>query len=311
MSTAALSVGKAQQCRNRNVNSFFGGRMMKTLNAATIYCVAAVLVGLSTTLNATPIVDGRFDPDEGYTLGHYVNIEVEGDRRSGNIPADDGVLWMYRDLATGDLFANLAQPLTLVDNSYGDNSIGWGSSAPSGKDHKFRDLKGSDKAQFTITDADGNILLDFIMDYFSKSSSASSGYASLGVSGGDGKVNTGSASSILAWATSLDYNFNTLGHALTEDSPVADDYYITADPAYSDWVYEVIYEFRVDGAIFQDNGFGELTIPVVHDSPNKIGKNHVYIEINGPVPEPATVALLGLGSLALLRKRRKPTASSQ
>jgi len=129
--------------------------------------------------------------------------------------------------------------------------------------------------------------------------------------GGDGKVNTGSASSILAWGTSLDYNFNTLGHVLTEDSPAADDHYITADPAYSDWVYEVTYEFRIDGAIFQDNGFGGLTIPVVHDSPNKIGKNHVYIEINGAVPEPATVALLGLGSLTLLGKRRRPTASSQ
>jgi len=274
-------------------------------NALTMLFVAVVLVSLSTALNATPVVDGRFDPGEGYTLGHYVNIEVEGEKKSGNIPADDGVLWTYHDLVTGDLFASLTQPLTLVDNSYGDNSIGWGSSAPSGKNHNFKDLKGSDKAQFAITDADGSILLDFIVDYISESPTASSGYASLGVSGGDGKVNTGSASSILAWGTSLDYNLNTLGHVLTEDSPVADGDYVTANPAYSDWVFEVTYEFLVDGAIFQDNGFGELTIPVVHDSPNKIGKNHVYMEINGVIPEPATVALLGLGSLTLLRKRRK------
>jgi len=182
MSTAVFGVGKAQQRKNRNVNSCFGGRKTRTLNGATICCVAVVLVGLSATLNATPIVDGRFDPGEGYTLGHYVNIEVEGGRRSGNIPADDGVLWVYRDFATADLFANLTQPLTLVDNSYGDNSIGWGSSAPSGKNHNFTNLKGSDKAQVTITDADGDILLDFIMDYLSESSSTSSGYASLGVS---------------------------------------------------------------------------------------------------------------------------------
>ena len=280
-------------------------------NAITMLFVAVVLVSLSTALGAVPIVDGRFDPDEGYTLGRYVNIEVEGEKKSGNIPADDGVLWTCRDLATGNLFASLTQPPTLVDNSYGDNSIGWGSSAPSGKNHNFKDLTGSDKAQFAITDADGNILLDFTMDYISESSSASSGYASLGVSGKDGKVNTGSASSILAWGTSLDYNLNTLGHVLTADSPVADADYVTADAAYFDWVFEVTYEFLVDGAIFQDNGFGELTIPVVHDSPNKIGKNRVYMEINGTVPEPATVALLGLGSLTLVGKRRKRTVSGQ
>lgn len=280
-------------------------------NAITMLFVAVVLVSLSTALHATPIVDGRFDPGEGYTLGRYVNIEVEGEKKSGNIPADDGVLWTYRDLSTGDLFASLTQPLTLVDNSYGDNSIGWGSSAPSGKNHNFKDLTGSDKAQFAITDADGNILLDFTMDYISESSSAPSGYASLGVSGKDGKVNTGSASSILAWGTSLDYNLNTLGHVLTEDSPVADGDYVTADAAYFGWVFEVTYEFMVDGAIFQDNGFGELTIPVVHDSPNKIGKNRVYMEINGTVPEPTTIALLGFGSLTLVGKRRKRTTSSQ
>ena len=44
-------------------------------NAITMLFVAVVLAGLSTALNATPIIDGRFDPDEGYTLGRYVNIE--------------------------------------------------------------------------------------------------------------------------------------------------------------------------------------------------------------------------------------------
>lgn len=284
---------------------------MRTLNAATIYCVAVVLVGLSTTLNATPIVDGRFDPGEGYTLGRYVNIEVEGKKKSGNIPADDGFLWILHDPATQDLFVNFTQPRTLIDNSYGENSIGWGSSAPSGKNHNFKDLKGSDKAQFIITDADGEALLDFVMDYFSEDCATPSGYASLGVSGKDGKVNTGSEDAFLAWGTSLDYNFNTLGHVLTEDSPAADEDYIVTDPAYSDWLYEVTYEFQIDGTIFEDNGFGELTIPLVHDSPNKIGKNKVYIKVDGVIPEPATVALLGLGSLTLVRKRRKSTASSQ
>ena len=275
-------------------------------NAVTMLFIAVVSVSLSTALNAAPIIDGYFDPDEGYTLGCYVNIEVEGEKKSGNVPADDGVLWMHRDLATGDLFVSLTQPLTLVDNSYGENSIGWGSSAPSGKNHNFKDLVGSDKAQFVITDSDDNVLLDFVVDYISESSSASSGYASLGVSGKDGTMNTGSADSILAWGTSLDYNLNKLAHVMTTDSPEADDEYVTADAACADWAFEVTYEFLIDGAIFQNNGFGELTIPVVHDSPNKIAKNKVYVQ----VPEPATLGLLGMGSLTLLRKRRKKTISS-
>lgn len=284
-----------------------GGVKMRMLKTVTILCAAFILSGLPNLANATPVVDGWFDTSEGYTDGFFVNLEVEG--KGGNIPADDGTLWLYQDTVSGDIFVNFTQPLTLVDNTYGDNAIGWGKGvAPSGKNHNFNDLVGSDKAQFSITDDIGNTVLDFTLDYISESGSAPSGYASLGATGSDGDVDIGSAANILAWSTSLDYNFNTLGFVLTEDSPAADDNYNVADPAYGDWVFEVTYEFQIDGRLFEENGFGGLTIPVLHDSPNKIGKNKVYTQIDGavpePTPEPTTVCLLGLGGLLFLRKRK-------
>ncbi len=249
-------------------------------------CVVVALGSLPALANIIPIIDGRFDPSEGYTKGLLVTLEVEGDKESGNVPANNGMLWLFSDPVTSDLFVNFTQPLTLIDNTYGNNAIGWGEHvAPSGKDHKFRNLKGSDKAQFTITDG---------------ADSAPSGFASLGVTSKDGYVHSGSADSLLAWGTSLDYNFNTLGHVLTEDSPATDEDY-TENPDFPGWVFEVTYEFQIDGNLFRDNGFGGLTIPTVHNSPNKIAKNVVFPTV---VPEPSTMGLLSLGAL-LVRRRKK------
>lgn len=263
-------------------------------------CVVVALGSLPALATITPIIDGRFDPSEGYTKGLLVTLEVQGDKKSGNVPANNSMLWLFSDPVTSDLFVNFTQPLTLIDNTYGNNAIGWGEHvAPSGKDHKFRSLKGSDKAQFTITDGAENVVFDFTMDYISDSDSAPSGFASLGVTSKDGHVHSGSADSLLAWGTSLDYNFNTLGHVLTEDSPATDEDY-TENPYFPGWVFEVTYEFQIDGNLFRDNGFGGLTIPIVHNSPNKVAKNAVFPTV---VPEPSTMGLLSLG--ALLSRRRK------
>jgi len=268
-------------------------------NKLALLCVLT-LTAMGSSVSATPIVDGRFDPAEGYTTGYWVDFQVE----KSDMLVEAGELWSFEEPISGDVVVSFSQPLTLVDNTYGANSIGWGSSAPSGKNHNFKDLLGSDNARFQFTDASGAVVFDFVLDYISETSKGSRDYQSLGVTGGDGEVHTGSASSLLAYGTSLDYNFNTRGYVLTNDSPHTDEDY-TDNPSYPGWIFEVLYEVRVDGSLFKANGFGAVTVPLVHDSPNKIGKNKVYPRITDPIPEPVTVLLLGLGSLVLLLRGPK------
>ncbi len=269
----------------------------------------ALLVIMTSKAFAVPVVDGKFDPLEGYTTGLDLVLQVE----SGPL-VSGGKLWLFQDPTTHDMFVNFIEPLTLVDNSYGLNAIGWGAAAPSGKGHKFKDLKGSDKAQFQFTDKDGAVVLDVVVDYISETSKGSGVFGSLGVTGGDGKVLSGDGAKVLAWGTSLDYNFNTLGLVLTADSPLTDpttSYNVSAldpnSPTSNDWIFEVIYELQVDGSLF---GSGGVTMEVVHNSPNKQGKNVVTVCttcVTTPIPEPATLFLLGTGlaGLGFIRRRKK------
>ena len=69
---------------------------------------------------------------------------------------------------------------------------------------------------------------------------------------------------------------------MTEDSPASDEDYAD-NPDFPGWVFEVIYEFKVDGAVLGGKPLGGVTVPIVHDSPNKMGKNKVYPEIGDPI----------------------------
>lgn len=278
---------------------------MTNVRPTVISLVAVVLCSLAAVANAIPVVDGKFDPSEGYTYGFSLNLSVESGKAS-TVAADDGRLWLYQDL-DNNLYVNLTLPLTLVDNTYGKNTVGWGRHvAPSGKNHSFGDLTGSDDVQFKIYDGDGDVVLDFVLDYISSSDGAVSGYATGGVEDGEGKVNVGSVGDIIEVGTSLDYNFNTLGHVLTEDSPATDEDY-TENSEYAGWLFEVAYEFKIDGDVFGGKGLGDITIPLMHVSPNKIARNKVFGQITsaGQIPEPASMVLLGLGSIALLPNRRR------
>jgi hypothetical protein len=153
-----------------------------------------------------------------------------------------------------------------VDNTYGTNAIGWPNN------HNFSDLVGSDHLQLALYDGSNTKKLEFKIDYISASSSASSGYKSLGVTGGDGKMIVGSSSDIVSWETSLDANFNDYGYVLTSNSPATDASYST-NPSYPNWIYEVWYEVTVKASAFGAAGFGTPSISGVHASPSKTGNN--------------------------------------
>ncbi|HXH19687.1 MAG TPA: SdrD B-like domain-containing protein, partial [Chitinophagales bacterium] len=155
---------------------------------------------------------------------------------------------------------------TFVDNTYGTNAVGW----PNG--HTFSNLVGSDNLQLALYDANGLKKLEFKQDYISASSSAPSGYDCLGVTGGEGQMLFGSASSIVSATSSLDQNLNTFGYVLTTNSPATNSNY-DANPSYPNWIFEVWYEVTVDLSVFGNAGFGYPDIVSVHASPSKTGSN--------------------------------------
>jgi hypothetical protein len=157
-----------------------------------------------------------------------------------------------------------------ADNTYGATAIGW----PGG--HKFNDLVGSDHAEIVMSNAAGEVVLDFILDYIDDDDTAASGYRCMGVWDGEGKVNVGDPASILAANSSLSRNLNERGYgAYVEDSPATDENY-TPNPAAPDWDYRIIYEVWVDANLFivnEADPFTETCVQSIHASPSKADDN--------------------------------------
>ncbi len=159
-----------------------------------------------------------------------------------------------------------------VDNTYGVNSADGYRGGPNG--HRFHDLVASDAATVGFLDGDGNEILLARFDYISESGTEASGYDCLGVTGGDGAVETGNAEWVLEATSSLDRNFNELGCVFLEDSPVAGEC--------PGWDYRVVYEMWIDASIFGPSGFGSPWMTFVHASPSRT-TDTIYIE-PGPCP---------------------------
>lgn len=158
--------------------------------------------------------------------------------------------------ADGTILIRFIQSRDVVDNTYGVNAVGW----PSG--HTFAQLVGSDHAEFKLRDGAGNVVLYFAADYITKSTLYPSGYGTLGVTGGEGKMFTGSASDVLSVHTSIsdDLNQSPAFYGYTVDSPPE------PNPA---WDYRDSYTIVVSGGPFAAHGFGSVEIPYVHNSPAK------------------------------------------
>jgi hypothetical protein len=160
-------------------------------------------------------------------------------------------------LPNGDVEATLAQGRNVNDNTYGINSsAGW--SGPNA--HRFKDLVGSDKCEFRFTNGAGQVVIDFYLDYISQSALFPSGYGTLGVSGGDGGMVSGSAANIVSYDTSFSRTLNLpqfqTGYFI--DSPV--------EPT-PDWEYVNSYTVVIRAAAFGPSGFGGVTTPDIHNSP--------------------------------------------
>ncbi|MEO8182129.1 MAG: hypothetical protein ABI895_25110 [Deltaproteobacteria bacterium] len=151
----------------------------------------------------------------------------------------------------------------------GDAPPGGGRPRPGKAGHTFRDLVGSDHAEIELLDANGQISVHFKLDYVSQSAAVAAGYASLGVSGGEGKLIVGEPEWILASASSIDRNLNACGlGSFLDDSPATDAAY-TPNADASDWDYRVAYEVWVSTDAFGNAAFGSALISNVHASPSK------------------------------------------
>ena len=187
--------------------------------------------------------------------------------------------------ANGNIVATINQSLTQAnDNSYGTTAVGWV------KGHKFSDLTGSDHAEFIFKDSNGNIVLDFFLDYLSATAVTAqtpSGFATLGVSGGDGKLITGNAANILSFNTSLDENLNDHGFCSGGNCTVAGTNLLVNSPPtictdntvacytlppgspFGAWNFTNSYTVTINKNAFGAAGFGSFEAGDIHNSPSK------------------------------------------
>lgn len=169
------------------------------------------------------------------------------------------------------LYIRLTLAPWFVDNTYGVNSIGW-------DNHKFGDLVGSDHAEIHLKDPTGLTVFHFATDYIADDDTSPSGYLSLGIWGGEGKMFEGDETQVLAATTSISRNLNDRGYAeYVVDSPATDENY-TPNPMTPDWDYRVVYEVWI--AL---SGFTADQLPVsacidnIHASPSKLDSNTVDV----------------------------------
>lgn len=169
--------------------------------------------------------------------------------------------------ANGNIVVRVIFPREFVDNTYGQNAVGWGT-----KGHTFNDLVGSDHVIVTLYDKSSTVIAVVKLDYISLDNTSAT-YKTLGVDGGEGKMLAGNRSDILGVRTSLDANINDFGYNLTVDSPATDANY-TPNPSYPKWIYNVWYDVTIKASAFAaGGGYGKASVDGIHASPSKASQN--------------------------------------
>jgi uncharacterized repeat protein (TIGR01451 family) len=273
----------------------------------TITCPATTLaVGASMTCTKTGVaISGQYTNIGTVTGKPPVGPNVtasDPDNYFGTVPPPPGVCyvgsaapqiganqqWVVNANGTITLRTTLSR--NFVDNTYGTGQVGW-----PGNNHTFNHLVGSDKVQLALYDTAGVKKLEFKLDYITASSGAPGGYASLGVTGGDGGMLVGSAASIVSADSSLAANFRN-GYVLTTNSPATNASY-AVNASYPNWIYDVWYEVTFRADAFGSAGFGYPRITDMHASPSKTGNNTEPVILCDEVPTPpCTVTTFDLGS---------------
>jgi VCBS repeat-containing protein len=170
----------------------------------------------------------------------------------------------------GDIKARATVGRNYTDNTYGVNKVGWGN-----KKRDFKAVYLSDYGQLAFYDASGSKKIDFKIDLLSARTGTPSGYATLGVSGGDGAMVSGSASNIVSLDTSMNQNMNAFGYVTTSSSHPLKSYSPSTNTSYTPnatyplWIWDVWYEATIKGSTFGASGFGTVTLRGLHASPPK------------------------------------------
>ncbi len=212
--------------------------------------IASLAPGASVTFTKTlipPVSEGGTTQ----SWNGWGNNSWGGNNWGGNNTNTAGTL-ICSQLSNGNYQIVYRQDPSQTDNTYGrGSSSNWG-----GQQRNFSDMLSGQAAEFKFLDAKGNTVLDVATDYISQSKSFPSGYGTLGISGGNGTVISGSGSHVISCDTTLSHNLNQSSsfYKCTQDSPSS-----------SSWDNVSGYTIVVDGKTFGSAGWGGVAIPECHN----------------------------------------------
>jgi hypothetical protein len=290
----------------------------------SLYLVAfiALLMSVTDVVCADFDINGNIDADENYHISLGIDFfrDIDG---TIELVATGGALHMSRDTVTKDVYIAFVVPLSVNDNLYGD--VKKGSWYPSWypewttTGHSYGDLAESDLGNFEFRGENGSTLYEMNLDYY-------------GVEADKETVDNTPGPEV-TYATSFAYNLANVTGDYTVNSPrpeadfedTTDEFGVYTHPD-DGWVYNMIYEFKIDGSVFEGEEDFSLLIGTSHNSPVKLGKKKdfgilliaptgdipdlgggesVLISYEANAPEPATMTLLALGGIAMLRRRKR------